>query len=399
MTAESDPFPGLAPLQRVMLWDSFAGGGAGHHVEQVEIVLSSGINGARVVAAWKETIARTAALRTAFLTINGMPVGLESVEPGNLLDQAQPVPLSWESWLASDRLRPLLVPHEVPWRAVYWPDERRFIWTFHHALLDGRSIARILRGFLARVNGRAAEDLALSEWCEPSPEMVARAQRMFLEMAEVPESAALGTPPGPDGQAVRSLGVDFAARLESLAAAIEVTAATILTWAWGQALAEISGRAAVRVEQVRAGAPQPGSAGFTMNTLPVVIHRAAAGEAAKSLRELRAQLLALREIEAVSADDFPPGVFPNMDGPGSSVIMIERGTLGYRVGAPDLVESLVLHEGKGETLMATAHLLPDLRLEVEGPHRHALLAAWISMLFAMQAETLDCGQSDSAVNR
>jgi hypothetical protein len=386
MTADPAPLPGLAPLQRVMLWDSLASPGAGHHVEQVEIVPAPGLTGARVVAAWQETVARTEALRTAFLTANGMPVGLESVDPGNPVDQAQAVPPSWDSWLESDRLRPLLAPHEVPWRAVYWHEARRFTWTFHHALLDGRSIARILRGFLERLGGRHADDLVRSEWREPSPEMIARACRMFREMAVIPEPAAMEFPPEPTGQAFRGLGKDFATRLESLAAAMEVTAATILTWAWGQALAEATGTDAVLVEQLRAGAPQPGTAGFTMNTLPLVIHRAAPGEAEKGLRDLRARLLVLREIESISPDDFPPGVFPNMDGPGSSVIMIERGTLLHTAGATDLVESLVLREGKGETLMATAYLQPELRLEVEGPGRHHLLEAWIGVL-----EQLDRG--------
>ncbi len=380
MNAEPDPLPGLGPLQRVMLWDSLAAGGPGQHVEQVEIVLSPGLAGERVVAAWEETVARTDALRTAFLTANGMPVGLEQVTPRKSLSLEEPVPPSWKSWLAADRLRPLLMPHAVPWRAVYWHEARHLIWTFHHALLDGRSIARILRGFLGRLNGGGADDLALSRWREPSPEMVALADRMFREMAVVPEPAGMAFPPEPDGQAVRCLGNAFALRLESLAAVMEVTAATALTWAWGQALAAASGADAVRVEQLRAGTPQHGTAGFIMHTLPVVIHRAATGEVAASLRELRARLLALREIEGVSPDDFPSGVHPNMDGPDSSVIMIEHGTLQHTAGATHLVESLVLHECKGETLMATAYLLPDLRLEVEGPGRHYLLAAWIGVL-------------------
>lgn len=379
MTADPDPVPGLAPLQRLMLWDSLAASGAGHHVEQVEIVLAPGLAGERVAAAWVATVARTAALRTAFLTPDGLPVGWESVEPVKILDETQPLPPSWESWLESDRCHPLLAPHKVPWRAVYWHEARRFIWTFHHALLDGRSIARVLRGFLARLGGGDAEDLAISEWRGPSPEMLAVADGMFREMAVIPKPAPVASPAELDSPAVRCLGKSFALRLDSLAAAMEVTAATILTWAWGQALAETSGTTAVLVEQLRAGAPQPGTAGFTMNTLPVFIHRAADGGVAPSLRELHSRLTALREIETVSADDFPPGVFPNMDMPGNSVIMVERATLQHAVGG-DCVESLVLHEAKGETLMATAYLLPDLRLEVEGPGRNLLLEAWIGVL-------------------
>ena len=379
MNHESAPLPSLAPLQRVMLWDSHASEEGGHHVEQVEMVLARDLSEECVAAAWQATVARTEVLRIAFLTTKGMPVGLERVRPQKPLVLEHTEPPSWELWLAADRLRPLLAPHEAPWRAVYWPGARRFVWTFHHALLDGRSIARILRGFLARLSGHPADDLALSRWCEPSPEVVAAAEKVFREMPVIAASVTLDLPPERDGLAVRCLGTTSASRLDSLAAAAQVTAATILTWAWGQALAETNGTASVLAEQLRAGPPQLGTAGFTMNTLPVVIHRAAAGEVATDLRKLQSRLREMREIEAVSPDDFPPGVFPDADAPGSSVIMIERGTLQH-LAAGEKVESLVLHEAKGTTLMATAYLLPDLRLEVEGPGRHQLLASWLRIL-------------------
>jgi hypothetical protein len=141
---------------------------------------------------------------------------------------------------------------------------------------------------------------------------------------------------------------------------------------------EFSGADAVIVEQLRAGAPQPGTAGFTMNTLPVTVRRAGA-DVAGSLREFRARLLALRDIESVAPEDFAPGVFPDTNGLSSSVIMVERGTPRHLVGR-DFVESLVLHEATGETLMATAHVLPDFRLEVEGRGRHDLLRGWVCVL-------------------
>jgi hypothetical protein len=192
------------------------------------------------------------------------------------------------------------------------------------------------------------------------------------------DSLEMDFPADAAGPAVRLMGDEFARNLESLAAVIGVTAATLLIWAWGQALLEISGADAVIVEQLRAGAPQPGTAGFTMNTLPVTVRRAG-GDVARSLREFRARLLALRDIESVAPGDFAPGVFPDLDGPSSSMIMVERGTLRHMAGR-ECVESLVLHEAKGETLMATAHVLPDLRLEVEGTGRHALLDGWVRVL-------------------
>ena len=373
MSFEIDPLPRLAPLQRVMLRDSLAAEDAGHHVEQVEILFAPGAARERVGPAWVETVTRTEALRIAFVTADGIALSREFVTPRNRLNRQQPLPDSWEAWLDADRRRPLLAPHEVPWRAVYWPDDGRFIWTFHHALLDGRSIARVLRDFLKRVAGANPEPLAIAEWRPPTVEALALAEEIFRDQAVGPIEADLRDEAA--GPAVRYLGHDFARRLESVAGAMDVTAATILTWAWGQALLEISGEDAVIVEQLRAGAPQPGTAGFTMNTLPVLIRRTG-GDAAQSLREFRARLLALRDVESVSAEDFAPGVFPAVDGPGASVVMIERGTLRHMAGG-EFVETMTLHEARGESLTATAHVLPDMRLEVEGTGRHDLLNRWI----------------------
>ncbi len=342
--------PPLAPLQRVMLRDSLAEPRAGHHVEQVEIQFAPGVSAAQVVSAWEKTVARTEALRVAF-TLNDF--SLEAAAPGELSITAE----DWENWLETDRKRPLLEARRVPWRAVYWPEERRFVWTFHHALLDGRSITRVLQNFLERVSGRAGETLALSKWSPPSREEVEMARESFGEIPPPPE---LGKSIEPGGAAVRCLGPGSCK-----------ADAALLIWAWGRALAAAAGGEAVWVEQVRAGAPQPGSAGFSMLTLPL---RLGGGESAD---ELRGRLLAMRAIERVSVEDFPPGEFPE----GGSVIMIERATPAHQM-ACDAVESLALHEAQGETLLATAYLLPDLRLEVEGPGRHEILERWLRALEA-----------------
>ncbi len=379
MPRMSPEFSCLAPLQRMMLWDSLAANHAGCHVEQVDIVLARGLSTERVLAAWERTIVRTDALRTAFVMVNNMPAGVEQVASGLALIVEKCVPRCWESWLEADRLRPLPFSIEVPWRASWWPEAGRFIWTFHHALLDGRSIARIVRQFLNCLESGDAEPLAISKWREPSSEMIARAGQLFRNW--LPSGNREISPDrSTEASASRSLGDESALRLKSVAAKLGVTAATLVTWCWGQALTAAMATDTVWIEQVRAGEPQPGTAGFTMLTLPIVIQRDRGGEMNQQLKNFRGQLLELREIEAVSPDDFPPGDFPDMDGPGTSVIMVEHGTLQHLVGVSALVESLVLHESKGETLIATAYLLPDLSLKVEGPGRQELLDRWISVL-------------------
>lgn len=364
-----------------MLRDSIRSPEAGYHVEQLEIVFTPQADESRVLAAWRETVMRTEALRVTFVIEGNEPWGMKAVAPSIFTDQAQPEPASLDAWLDADRSRPLLIPGVVPWRAVFWPGEGRFIWTFHHALLDGRSITRVLRNFLARVAGGEAEDLTISRWLPPSAASIALAEEIFSHR---PPTGAGAPNEEQDGKrAVRCLGEKFLGRLEALAEEWEITAATVLTWAWGQALLHASGTDAIWVEQLRAGESQPATAGFSMNLLPVLIH-AGGGDEANSLRCLRSHLLDLRAIETVSRKDFPPGVFPDVGGKWGSVIMIERGTLDHLLGSPDFVERLRLHERPGDFLMATVHLQPHLRLEVEGPGKSSLLAAWIGVLEGLE---------------
>lgn len=362
----------LAPLQRVMLRDTLAEPAAGHHVEQVEIVFAPRITEAKIIAAWWETVQQTAALQISFTIEQGRTQPWKFVTPPTTLHPVEPLTGSLTSWLEADRLRPLLAPDEVPWRAVFWRETRRFVWTFHHALLDGRSIARVLRSFLKRIDGSHSERLTLARWQPPTAEVVTLAETQFC--SRVPPSIRSPAAEPDFALAVHSLGIDFVNRLESIAEEIKVTVATLVTWSWGQALLAASATDAVWVEQLRSGAPQPGAAGFTMNLLPVLI------QAGTSPTQFAKQLLELRAIETVSPEDFPPGIFPKTSGPWASVIMVERGSLHQMALASDSVEILKLHESKTETLAATAYILPDLRLEVEGPGRHALLAGWIESL-------------------
>jgi hypothetical protein len=362
-----------------MLRDSLAEEAAGHHVEQLEIHFAAGEWRDRVVGSWAETVARTEILRLSFSIINQEPCGMESALPLPLLELRETSPADWCAWLTCDRRLPLLAPRLAPWRAVYWPHDGRFLWTFHHALLDGRSITRVLRSFLAGVSGGVPENLALARWHPPSSRSLALAERIFRE--DFPPLPPEDSLPGAvdHGPTSQILGSVFREQLERRALKLDSTAATLVIWAWGQALAKESRSNAVVVEQVRSGAPQIGTAGFTMLTLPVCIPRVAHGSVETALRGFREHLLDLRAIEGVSLADFPAGVYPDVDRPGSSVIMVEHAAPHELLGA-DFVQSVVLHEAEGETLTATAHLFPDLRLKVEGPGRSVLLDGWVRVL-------------------
>jgi hypothetical protein len=347
--------------------------GHGHHVEQVEVVFSPGLMPVRVIAAWAETVANTEALRLQFLMDDRGWHAVPFAEVIRDLNTEATLPDFWEAWLAADRARPLLTPESMPWRAVYWPAASRFIWTFHHALLDGRSITRILKSFFERIGGRNPGMLEIARWQPASPETSIHVRKLSSH-----EFAGHAHELSPDQEspesAVRHLGEPFLRNLEFLAKSMVVTVPTLLTWSWGQALAREWEMPWIVVEQLRAGPPQPGTAGFTMNILPVQIVKACRGDAFKKLQAFRKQLLELRRIENISLD----AVY-NGNPPDNSVIMIEHRTMAHELAGP-LMKSLKLHEAKGKALGATAHILPDLRLEVEGPKRHRLLKAWVQVL-------------------
>ena len=361
-----------------MLRDSLHSPDSGYHVEQVELVCSQGLATGRIYAAWEGTVAATEALRTVFDFTRGLPTGLHTVSDFPAMECLAGRPESWEAWCESERLKPLLFPGAVPWRVTFFPDSRTLVWTFHHALLDGRSITRVLREFLTRLWGGQGNNLRRSEWQPPSAASLAQARELFHQWPDVPAINAESL--RSDGPMHRSLGADIAARLDARALELETTAATLVIWAWGQALTAVNGTDRVLVEQVRAGAPQPGTAGFAMNVLPLVIHRDDTNRLDDTLQTLRTDLIALRDIESVSFSDFAPGVYPDLELPGTSTIMVEHATLQQQLGACDLVESVVLNERKADVLTATAYLLPDLRLEVDGPGSRKLLDAWADLL-------------------
>lgn len=378
MSAIDDSPPYLAPLQELMLRDTFHTPDCGYHVEQVEILFSRPFKAERISAAWVATVEAVEALRTVFDFSGGLPAGLHTTTEFPTMEFLNEVPDSWDSWREADLLRRVLSPGVVPWRVVCWPQARKLVWTFHHALLDGRSIARILQQFLTRLRGGQGITLHRSKWQPPTDASLAIARELFMKWPEVP--AGTSGDLRSDGPVHRSLGPDIATQLETRALALKTTAATLVIWAWGQALTAMTGADSVLVEQLRAGAPQPGTAGFTMNVLPLVVHRAGNELLGDSLKSLQADLLALRQIESVSFSDFAPGIYPDLELPGTSTIMIEHATLHHSLQADDLVESVVLSERKADALMATAHVLPDLRLEVDGPGSRRLLDLWADRL-------------------
>ncbi len=302
----------------------------------------------------------------------------EGGEAVGLIPEVQPAALrvmdglagSWDEWLDEERALALPLDGGCPWRVVYCGRERKLLWTFHHSLLDGRSVMRIVQVFLAHLAGVSEiPGLSHGRWTPPCDDEVEAALRYHREafagvdrwLPEFPHSSTKAR-----AVCVKSLGAPILGKLPQLARELDLTVATIVTWAWGQALMAAAGAQAVVVGQVRAGPPFPGSAGFTMNTVPLVLKCNFDQPATEGLRSLRGQLLEMRRIEKVSPEDLPVDLFQESGGPWPcGLLMVEHGTMEHQCGSHPAVASIKLYENSGESLIACAYLQPDLRLEIE----------------------------------
>ena len=340
--------------------------------------------------AWRATIDATEALRLGIRLEGDVPGGLEPRPPQTDLMVHLAEPSSWDEWLRADRRQDFDWEKDVPWRAAYWPATGRWVWTFHHALLDGRSITRILRAFLQRLSGEAAPGFVWPHWQAASSEEKAAAQAHFTRLSIPPPGERLDFAATGRGRAARVLGEGVAEKIHAVAQETGVTPAAVILWAWGQACLLATGGESTLIGQVRAGAPKENTAGFSMNTLPVLVTRdEPEAPATQGWRALRQQMLALRACEALDPQDLAamPAPCPSAAA-WESIAMIEHGTLWHQLGglAPALLESALLMEDSSSPLLASAWLRPDLRLEVEAdaplgqPGAEALADYWEAII-------------------
>ncbi|KAF1029385.1 MAG: Linear gramicidin synthase subunit B [Burkholderia plantarii] len=168
-TELADLYP-LAPMQAGIVFHSLLGAQPGAYVNQLRVDVD-GLDAARFEAAWTAVAARHEILRTGFLRFDDLPrqwVARRIDTPFSEFDwraSADAAPLAARlARLAADDLalgfdlaRPPL------WRVtlVRTAEARHhFVWTFHHALLDGWSAAQLLAEVLRAYRGEVPASAA-----------------------------------------------------------------------------------------------------------------------------------------------------------------------------------------------------------------------------------------------
>ncbi|HEX2188741.1 MAG TPA: condensation domain-containing protein, partial [Longimicrobiaceae bacterium] len=295
-----DIYP-LTPLQQGMLFHTVYAPGSGAYVEQVGFtVRDPELDPGAWERAWQRVSERHAVLRTAF-------AWEEMEEPVQVVHRRAPVPverLDWSAfpaaeragrldrWLTEDRRRGfdlLAAPLSRVALIRMGGGEWRVQWSFHHLLLDGWSLPRVLDEVLVL----CADPGAQLPRPRPFREYVLWLRRQDAAAAEafwrgrlagfdaptplgIGRAAPAGGEDDPAAHAEETvrLAPETAAALGALARRARVTPGALVQGAWALLLSRYSGEEDVVFGAVVSGRPAelPGveeMVGMFINTLPV----------------------------------------------------------------------------------------------------------------------------------
>ncbi|NJN99764.1 MAG: AMP-binding protein, partial [Anaerolineales bacterium] len=319
----------LSPLQQGMLFHHLYGSQFGVDIEQMVMRLPENLNISAFEYAWQRIVERHPVLRTSFEWVGLDQPRQRVFRQVNLrLDQQdwQGLPAqAQEDWLANylqaDRQRGFELTEAPLMRlALFRRGEADYqcVWTFHHILLDGRSLAIILRELFAFYEAfcrnehlhleplRPYQDY-IEWWQQQNPDQAEVFWRNQLESFTKPTSLTVDrrfdheieAPKEYAAQEIR-LTETTSSSLQTLAQHHGVTLNTFVQGAWALLLSRYSRETDVVFGVTRTCrrstiAGTEAMVGLFINTLPLVVRVPGEMPLLPWLKELRAQNLALRE--------------------------------------------------------------------------------------------------------
>ena len=405
----ADSYP-LTPMQFGLAFESSAADVPGVNVEQIVCHFEDeAVDATLLERAWRATQAHHEALRTT--------IDLE--HPDGPVQHVHPVcglrvsTLDWaaldeaeqrralDDWLAVDRARGVDLAEPGATRVVLialGPRRSTMVWTFHHALLDGRSFATVLEEVLARLDELGADGDADGEMASrperprfrdhvsavTDPDGDDAAKAFFTELLDglveptpAPGASADGRVPAdhdgpPHLEVERRLDPHLVTRLEARAARSNATVGTALLAAWAVLVSRYCSSSDVVFGTTRAGRHHVEGAadmvGCLINTVPIRLRPEPSTSVDELLRAARAFQLEVRPHEHTSLVDIRSW----SDVPGdrsllSTTVVFERELLDTRLrvatGRPD--RRVTVHEQSSSPLMLAAYLDDGLVLRLE----------------------------------
>lgn len=321
----------LSPMQEGMLFHSLVEDRTGAYFEQYCCTYQGRFDVAVFQTAWAQVIERHPVLRTLVMwerEDKALQVVRKQVTPawevqdwrGQSQDQ---IAKQLEMFLQEDRARGFdLTKAPLARFAVFRlaDDTHRFVWSFHHLLLDGWSVPLILNEVYAYYQGLLkGEEVALKR-PRPYRDYISWLQKQDLPKAEtfwkerlrgfdtparIP--VASGSVPMSGTQVeyhnqVAYLSEETTATLKALARDQKITLNTIAQGAWSLVISRYSGSDDVVFGSTVSGRPAELNGveemiGIFINTLPIRIRIPETGTIAAWLKEIQAQQVDLRDYE------------------------------------------------------------------------------------------------------
>ncbi|WP_323114777.1 non-ribosomal peptide synthetase [Pseudomonas guariconensis] len=319
-----DAYP-LSPMQQGMLFHAVQDADDGLYVNQIEVGVV-GVDPQRMLAAWEAVARRHAILRTAFLW-EGEKEPLQVVlrETAPLLTV-----LDWRKRADARETVRVLADAEreqgfalgrAPLLRVLLVriDEQRYrlIWTYHHILMDGWSVSRLIGDVLRHYSGQALPSVAEYRhyigWLQRQDPATCEAfWKTALAALEGPTHLARAMPVKQPQAGYHALYTHLDAvqttRMQQFAQGQRVTLNTLVQAAWLLLLQRYTGQRTVTFGATVSGRPETLEGaeqmlGLFINTLPVVSHVPTAQAVGDWLRELQAYNLRIRDHQHTPLGD------------------------------------------------------------------------------------------------
>ncbi|AOS64070.1 non-ribosomal peptide synthetase [Actinoalloteichus hymeniacidonis] len=327
-----DIYP-LTPMQSGMLFHSLLDDHGGLYFEQTSLLIDGITDPELLAAAWQRTVARTPALRTE-IAIHDLPHPVQVVRSAARLPVRQ---LDWreldtsaaqhaaEEYLAEDTARGLDLAQAPLMRLAIarLTDRRvRLFWTFHHTLLDGWSVQRVL-GDVFGEYAALVDDTSFVppvrrpfrdylDWLSHRDEQAARVYWSgVLADLESPTALPFDHPRIEQRRAPVSaeylleLPAEVSENLHTVARKAEITLNTLVQGVWAVLLSLYSGSSDVCFGATVSGRPTElagadSIVGLFINTLPVRVSVDASARLGDWLRTIQAEQAESRGHEQVS---------------------------------------------------------------------------------------------------
>ncbi|RUS60627.1 amino acid adenylation domain-containing protein [Pseudorhodobacter sp. E13] len=386
----------LTPVQAGMIYETLANHDPAVNLEQIVLHLEDERwDEAAMRAAWGAAIARHPALRLSF----------RQGPNGHILQRVEPVfdaPLQAEDWtglqspdaalahlLQSDRARGVDLSAGGSWRLIWLrlgPRRSVLIWTFSHAILDGRSFRQVLVEVFADYDGSGtawpqAPDFGAHCRAVAKADK-APAQAFFQSYLRgfdrpTPLGFVHGPPVAADGTGATvlsaALTADQTRALTDRATAAGASFATMVQAAWGIVLARVAGQGDVVFGITRSGrylTPQSRDmVGCLITTQPLRIAIGPQVTLDAVLAQIRQDLIAQRPYEGVGLADISAVTDIEAGKPlFDSLVMVERASLGaglQSLGGTWARRRVDLREQGAMPLMLAAYGDAALQLRLE----------------------------------